>query len=781
MGVLRHVLGVMTGMVLLLSAGCETFDSDKKEDKKEEKPPERSKYSILVEPKSAVITEPIQDPVKAITQDVVKVPDIREPIANAVLSSADRKALSSAAVKPVTNEDIYEKLFAGQDDSIKVAINFDAAPLADVLPAFAQALKFQYILDPEVKGSITMSVDTDMKRRDVWKLFEQILWMTGSYCALENKVLHIRPSTRMAQERKFLAPGSNVEARLYPLRATAAKDIAPQLKPFLSEAGTVNALDGQNALMLVETSENLTRLLALAEALDRRPRNDWPYIILTCNKVASSKIQQELMDILPVLGFPVSDSEKNNDPGAIQLMSIDRMQVIVASAATPEPLEELKKWVNTLDRTDTGEQERVFIYKVINGKADELMQALSVIFPTEGTSMSAPQGESGEASAKQVASKNQNANQQPSQTNSGRKSKSGGNNSNVKGGDGIFDVPVKIFADGVHNRLVVRTTPRTYGMMHALLERLDTIPAQVLLQVLVVEIELTDSNEFGMEFSETFKAGNTESIYGTNYTNLAPTDSKQVGGKYYIYNPDNPSEQFGYIKALAGKTKMKVISSPQILAVSHTKAKISVGKDVPIITNEITDTASSSTTDTSLKRSYQYQSTGVILTVTPHITKGGLISMDLEQVISEAVTNTTKGIDSPIIKKDELKTTMSLRNGRTIIMGGMIKEKFNENLNSVPFLVNIPVLSYLTGDSNSSLERTEILVMVSATIIDEKTPLEDMIRRYRNAVEEVDYFENRIYKEKETKKGDKKDDKKSEKKEAKKEDKKATGSTPIAG
>ncbi|MDD3119407.1 MAG: secretin N-terminal domain-containing protein, partial [Victivallales bacterium] len=701
-------LGLLAGLLLL--AGCKSLKKEK-EKEPEPKTSPRSQYSILVEPGKAVIPEPAADSARAIAADTVKLPD-SPPSSQGEIARREKNVSPGAATGPADTTDIAAKLLGPNNDPIKVEINFDAAPLTDIMPAFAQALNFQYLLDPEIKGTITMTVDAEMKRREVWALFEQILWMTGSYCALEGKVLHLRPLAKIAQERRMLRSGSNVEVQLVQLHHLAAKDAVQQLKPFLSETGTVNPLEGQNALLLVESPENLARLLGLIDLLDRRSRQDWPYVIIPCSKISAAQIQQELMDILPVLGFPVSDNDKNNDPGAIQLSCLSRTQLIVASAATPEPLEELKKWVATLDRADTGEQERVFIYKVINGKADELMQTLSVIFPTEGTALAAPQGNSSTSNVQQLNSSNQN--KTPAAATKNLKTNNSGPEKNS-----IFDIPVKAFADGVHNRLVIRTTPRTYGMIHALLERLDTIPAQVLLQVLVVEIELNDNTSYGMEFSNTFTAGSSKSVYGTNYQSLVPGNAKEYGGRYYIFNPDNPEQQFGYIKALAGKTKMKVLSSPQILATSHMQAKISVGKQVPIISDEITDTQSTTPSNTSLRRSYQYQDTGIILEITPHITEGGLISMEMDQVISEAIDNTTEGIDSPIIKKDELKTTLALRNGHTIIMGGLIKEKLNEKLNSVPFLVDIPVLNYLTGDSTNSVERTEILVMVTANIISE--------------------------------------------------------------
>ena len=123
---------------------------------------------------------------------------------------------------------------------------------------------------------------------------------------------------------------------------------------------------------------------------------------------------------------------------------------------------------------------------------------------------------------------------------------------------------------------------------------LDTIPTQVLLQVLVAEIRLTKTTKFGLELMGKGTGSGVESLFGTNYKNLVPGTGQdsQYGGKFWIFNPKDPSQKFGYVQALAGNTNVKIISSPQILAISHTKSKISVGANVPLVQSEVTNSQS---------------------------------------------------------------------------------------------------------------------------------------------------------------------------------------------
>lgn len=736
-------------MTVCLLCGCSGLDFDFFKKKEETKSgPERSPYSILTDAGDGIVIDPGN-----IDKDLVKIPDITNELTPLRDEPLEKKEPEGKTAERKDADALYKKLFPDQDggesEYIKVAINFDAANLGDVVPAFAVPLKMNYILDPSVTGTITMSVKSNFRPREVWTLFEQILQMAGAYCEMENQVVHIRPISRITQEKKMLRPDSNIEVQLIPLKFVAAKDISAQLKNFLSDTATATALDQQNTILLVENSANIERLILLIEQLDRRSRDGWQRAIFNCRYVPSAQIMQELLDILPVLGFPVVDGKQGANEGEISIVGIDRIQTIVASAVTTESLEEIRKWVRTLDRADIGEQERVYLYEVINGRADELLNALSVVFPVEGSTMSADSAGKSSSAGSSGSSRNANTASSRNTGNTASTTATGSSKKDDNKSNNVFDTPVKVFADAVHNRLLIRTTPRTYAMIRAILDRMDTIPAQILMQVLVVEIELSDSNEFGMEFSYSSQGSNNKSIFGTNFEQLSPNNQDpskpQTGGTFTIFNPRNPDEKFGYIRALASKNKMTVLSSPQIVVKSNAKAKFSVGKRVPVISNEITDTQSTTIVDTSVRRSYNYEETGIILHVSPQVTKGGMISMDIEQTISDAIENNMKGMDTPIIKEDVLETTLAIRDGRTIIMGGLIREKQSDVISSLPWIIDVPFLRNLLGNTNKATERTEILVLVTATIIREQSELEAMVRRYNQAIREIDQFELRQY------------------------------------
>lgn len=626
------------------------------------------------------------------------------------------------------------------DEEITVNLVFNSAPLLDVIPSFADALGFNFLADSDLKGVVTLNIDQKMTRKELWNTFDKMLNLAGAGVTVDGTLLRIVALSKVAtQSDARLAKDGSGELFYYPLKNTTAKDVIAQLKPFLGKDAVCVELTRPNAVMLADDRANMPKIKQLLEIIDMSGKSAWKRKVVRCVNILPSKLTEELKTVLPVLGFYVMQTtDKTEQPGSIQLTGLDRLQLIVISAATEEAIQEITQWIDLLDSSDSLDQERVFVYKIRNNKAAQLAQALSIIYDTQGASMTIDTS-TGNTKTETISSTITNRNRtttSSSQNNTGTAVEATLTDVNSS----VFNTPVRIFADGVLNRLVIRTTPRTYASIKALINKLDVVPAQVLLQVLVVEVTLTESTRFGIEFSMQGGSGSANSLLGTNYENLQPDfngTGKQPGFSYLLSNPNNPEQKFGYIRALAGNNAVKVVSSPQLLVSSHTEASISVGSQIPILSQGITNSSSSG----DIVQNYNQEDVGVILTVTPQITSTDLISLDVTQTLSAAVTNTSSNIDSPEISKREVKTSMTIANGRTMIIGGLIQEKKNDDLQSVPFINQIPILNRLFGSTEAAVERTELLVMITGYIINERSKVEELIERYNDALKSLNEFD----------------------------------------
>lgn len=644
------------------------------------------------------------------------------------------------------------------DEKLSVSLVFNSAPVIDVLPAFADILGFNFVADAELKGTITININSNMTRRELWTTFDKMLYLSGAAAAVNESLLRILPLSKLAQQPDLiLTENEESEVCYYPLKTVLAKDVAEQIKPFMGKDSVCAVLTRPNAVIISDERTNIPKIRQLLEIIDRSGKGNWPRAIMYCRNILPSKISDELKAVLPVLGFNVlqmttsttgANTTSTEQPGSIQLTAIDRLQILVASAATPEAVKEIRNWVEILDSSDSLDQERVFVYKVMHGKANQLIQSLSVIYNVQGSTLTIDDttGNERTQNVTQLTGNTTNIQRNTTQNNQNNNINNA-RNTETDQSSNIFENPVRVFADGVLNRLVIRTTPRTYASIKALLDKLDIVPAQVLLQVLVVEVTLTESTKFGLELSGASTWGGENMTMGTNYSNLNPDfygdQGKEKGFSFLIADPENPENKFGYIKALAGNGQVKVISSPQILVSSHTEATLRVGEDVPYVTSVLIDQGSANPTSTYTSQ-VDYKDTGVKLIITPQITSTDMISIEVYQELSQATTNTITSVDAPLFPIRSVETTMTIQNGKTMVIGGLIQERGSDNLESLPFINRIPFLKRLFGSTDASLERTEILVMITGYIVDEKSKVEDMIKRYNDALGALNDFDNKL-------------------------------------
>lgn len=635
-----------------------------------------------------------------------------------------------------------EELNGGQggDEEIAVNIVFNSAPMMDVIPAFADALGFNFVIDSDIRSFVTLNLNSTMTKRDLWAAFATLIENAGVTITVESSgLLRILPLNKLGSRAKL----EESEYLLYPLNFASAQEVINQIRPFLGSTATCIQVQRPNAVLLCDYKDNIRKLKDLLDILDDNPKTKWPRVVVPCENILPSKIAEELRDVLPTLGFVVKQLNDNNDqPGAVKITSIDRLQLIIASAATQEATQEIRNWIEILDGTISLDQERIFVHKVMYTKSEQLMQALAVLYNMTGTSLTIDddgsnrtQSVNGTSTTRNTNSNNRNnISTEYSSTTTDQKSN-------------IFETPVKIFSDGALNRLVIRTTPRTYASIKALLDRLDVVPAQVLLQVTVAEVAVDDSMNWGMEVAAASSWGGNTMSMSTHWSELTPDidqagiNNRQTGYTFMLADPNDPNNKLGYIRAYAGDSKYKIISSPQVLVSSNTEAMINVGKQTPYVGSTVTDTSSSG----SLLTSTSFKDSGIKLTVTPQVTSTDLISLKINQSLSSANMITLSGTtQAPELTTREVQTYMTIHNGQTMIIGGLIEEENQDRLESLPFLNEIPFLRRLLGKTDSSLGRTEILIMITGHIINEKSRVEDMIRRYNDALEAINEFEDNL-------------------------------------
>ncbi|MDR3014123.1 MAG: type II secretion system secretin GspD [Delftia acidovorans] len=433
--------------------------------------------------------------------------------------------------------------------------------------------------------------------------------------------------------------------------------------------------------------------------------------------------------------------------GALRIMPIERLNSILVITPRAAYLEEARRWIAKLDQPGSGgAQPQLNIYHVQNGNAKHLAGVLSGIFggpgggsstnsgvaPGLGTSMgnsgfgNSGFGNSGFGNSGFGNSGFGNSGFGNSGFgNSGFGNSGFGNNQQRLGqtgvggqGGGTASIGnIRVMADELNNSVLVWGTPAEFERIEVTLKKLDLPPTQVLIEASIVEVTLNDGLQFGLQWAFSGDVGNKG--YGGNGTllNTDKATSSTLGeaiGMGFNYTLRNSATNIrATLNALSTKTNVKVVASPTLMVLDNHTAAIAVGTQQPYRSGETTTSATVGSTTTN---SYQYKDTGVNLQVTPSVNAGNLVTMTVNQQVTDVGSEDTITKQTSFLQR-QLSSRVSVRSGESIVMGGLIQETNTNSRNGVPFLHDLPVVGNLFGSTSNSGRRTELLVIITPRVV----------------------------------------------------------------
>ena len=266
---------------------------------------------------------------------------------------------------------------------------------------------------------------------------------------------------------------------------------------------------------------------------------------------------------------------------------------------------------------------------------------------------------------------------------------------------------VTAIPDANTNSLIIVTAPENAEIIRQILAQLDKIPEQVLIETIIVEASLTASDKLGVTFNSS-NSGNTTTSIGSNFTNVgavASTTNDNQGFQYTVTGSDYNI----FINALKQDSKFAVLSTPKIFTSNGVQAEINISQSIPYVTNSRQDVNGNFTFN------YAFLDVGVVLNVTPRITSNGYVSMEVSQTANDLQGYTS--FNAPIVNQRQADTTVSVKDGNTVILGGIIRKSVTTDVRKVPLLGDIPVLGQLFRSSVKSNQKTELLVFLTPRIV----------------------------------------------------------------
>ncbi len=596
-----------------------------------------------------------------------------------------------------------------------VLLNFDNADIYEVVQIIAEILNLDYIVDPQVKGTVNIRSGRRIPLAQLPMVFRKILHINGLDIRKEGAYNYIFPVKRPTgtailtpEEAGKLGESSRVVTQIMPVAHMSAAEAVKLIKPYLSAKGEVFRLESQNIIIVQDFESKVLDAMVILSKLDVSPLAKLKVRLVRVNKAPLFDLRDELNEILSAMGV------NNKGHEGVISMALERVNSILLVSSNQELIDTATRWAIELDVVPKQGRDNIYIYNVRNAVATELASLVNELISSKtGTRKTA---------VKKSTTTDGKAVRPATRTITGA----------AISGLRFAGEPVLI-ADDSRNIILIRALPSDHSRLVKLLERLDNMPRQVLVEVMVAEVTLSNDWQMGIDW---YMRNHDLKIDTSIYEQSFKSNTFSTTGNGFTYSIANglvgDSEQiFALLNTVASDNDVSILSSPHVMVLNNEEAEVNVGQEVPITTTQTV----SDDPNVNDVRTVQYRDTGVILKVTPRINYNGIILLEVQQQVSDVTENTTSDISSPVIIKRDLKTKLAVKDGQSILMGGMLSTKKDNGERGIPLLKDIPLLGWLFKSRTESEKKTELLVMITPYVIDSEDVLDQYISRFEEKMQ----------------------------------------------
>lgn len=619
-------------------------------------------------------------------------------------------------------------MFYGDD----VTLNFEQAPLIEVVHAvMGDILKLDYVVDHPIKGEITLRTRSPVALNQLLEILESLLRANDALMLRDkNGRYFVSGSKNLSKLKPRLSNSSDLGAGystiIVPLQYIGAKNMAEILKPLADEEAFVRIDMARNLLMLAGTRAQLDGWLELIETFDVDMLKGMSVGIFPLENSTVEDVDLALMGLLGQPdGGPADGGAGLGISDLVKIIPVERLNSIMVVTPRAQYLERLGTWIERLDRTpESSFDQRLFVYPVQNGSAGHIADLLSSIF-SGGSTASSSRSSGGVApglTPETISS--QGSDSAPKST-----------SNNASSGSRNFMLgSIRLIADEENNALLIYSTGKEFKKIEAALRRLDVVPAQVIIEASILEVSLTDDLKYGLEWSFNSNLGNDYSGVGkliSSKNSVVPTPIAP-GFSYAIANA--AGDISAVLNALATEALVNVISTPSVMVLDNHTAFIHVGDQIPIKTgNAVTDGGTAI-------ESFSYRDTGVKLSVTPTVNAGGLVTMDIEQSVTDVGTVDLATGQRSFLERS-INSRVAVRSNESVVLGGLIRENKTEGESGVPWLYKLPVVGSLFGTTDNTSRRTELLVIITPRVMFNEDDLREVSREMRSRMRDFDLID----------------------------------------
>jgi general secretion pathway protein D len=647
-------------------------------------------------------------------------------------------------------------------------LNFENTPVASVAKVvIGDILGLGYSIDPRVQGTVNLSSGRPVPKSDILYVLENALRLSGVVIIREAAGYRLVPLGDAVGAGKLDVASARAEPgygiSVVPLQYVSAQTLMKLLDSFATRPGTVRADNARNLLLIQGSGADRRTAIDTVLSFDV----DW----MRGQSVGVYPVQYSSPEpVIAELEKIFDSGDSGFTQGLVKFQPVVRMNAILVVTRKPDLLRAAANWIHRLDTADST-RNGVHVYHVQYGDARQIARVLTDLFiggasnnlDSAAAQIAPGSGVAATSSADRLAAAGQAANAGAAQGGAGaggsatgfgaRQTAGGGfggrgtgldsanpaaaNAADGRGGASFGGPPimpgVRITADVVNNSVVIYAGQDSYPIIERTLRQLDRPQLQVAIDATVAEVTLNDNLSYGVQFflqSQYFgvKPG-TGSISNipasppgqpsTNSAGLvgAALNRAFPGFNFLVGSEASPNV---ILDALHAVTDLRVLSNPSLVVVDNQVATLSVGDDVPISTGSASVLNSATATSNTIVNTIDYRSTGIIIRILPRVSANGNVRLDIEQEISQvanaSTTSTTPNL-TPTISQRKVKSTISVANGQTVLLAGLIQSQKEIDRSGIPYLNQIPVLGDALSHQNKTAMRTELIIFIRPQVI----------------------------------------------------------------
>lgn len=585
-------------------------------------------------------------------------------------------------------------------------INLKDADIGEFITQVARITGRTFVVDPRVKGRITVISSASLNAAGVYELFQSVLRVHGFAAVPAGDVVKIVQQTiakQSSSDHDFdpAATGEEMITRVIPATNVASSELVKILRPLIPQYSHVASVDDPNVIIVSDHAENIRRMESIIREIDVAEDDE---VVVVPLKDAWVENMVSLLEQLA----PERIGKNGKGPNAVQVVANARNNSLVLHGK-PGPVAELQSLIARLDKPSTSSgSTRVF--RLRHGDAEQVAKILDGILSQRAA-----------------------------------------------GSDDATPVQTSIQPDTALNAIVVRADPTTMGEVQELVASLDVRRTQVLIEAAIVEVSMNDSQTLGVDAAIADKSGKTaplavsplqgalQALLGNAATSAqATSDIDLVGAAASLTSPSlavaklsNGISFAAIIQALGTNSDSNLLSTPSILTLDNEEASIVVGQNVPFRTGSFTTGTDGATNPfTTIQR----EDVGITLKVVPHVHDGSSVRLEVQQEVSSVANNASvsgSGFSDIVTNKRTINTTILANDGQTIVLGGLIQDDVTGSGRKVPLLGDIPLLGRLFRSDTSTHVKRNLLVFLRPTVLRDDSQVGDVTRRKYDGVWQV--------------------------------------------